>query len=59
MSRPFSVLLAASKIAFQFSETVLVSRRRGWTWGQIGTALGVSRRAAQKRYGPLAAELDQ
>jgi len=27
------------------------ARARGWTWQQIGDALGVSRQAVHKRYG--------
>jgi len=30
---------------------VLGARARGWTWQQIGDALGVSRQAVHKRYG--------
>lgn len=31
--------------------TVAHARRRGYTWEQIGAALGVTRQGAQKRYG--------
>jgi transcriptional regulator len=30
---------------------VLAARAHGWTWQQIGDALGVSRQAVHKKYG--------
>ncbi|MGH8872563.1 MAG: helix-turn-helix domain-containing protein [Acidimicrobiia bacterium] len=30
---------------------VLAARAQGWTWQQIGDALGVSRQAVHKKYG--------
>ncbi|MGZ4590492.1 MAG: hypothetical protein ACXV4A_14295 [Actinomycetes bacterium] len=30
---------------------VAAARRRGWSWDQIGDALGVSRQAAHKKHG--------
>jgi hypothetical protein len=30
---------------------VIAARRRGWTWQQIGDALGVSRQAVHKKHG--------
>lgn len=32
---------------------VLGARRAGWSWEQIGDALGVSRQAVHKKYGRL------
>lgn len=34
-------------------EHVTSARRAGWSWEQIGDALGVSKQAAHKKYGRL------
>lgn len=34
-------------------EHVIGARRAGWSWEQIGDALGVSRQAVHKKYGRL------
>ena len=31
-------------------ESVRAARRKGWSWDQIGDALGMSRQAAHKKY---------
>lgn len=33
------------------AEQVTAARREGWTWQQIGDALGVSRQAVHKKHG--------
>ncbi len=33
------------------STHVMAARAQGWTWQQIGDALGVSRQAVHKKYG--------
>lgn len=34
-------------------EHVVQARRSGWSWDQIGDALGVSRQAAHKKHGRI------
>ena len=33
------------------ADQVLVARRRGWSWQQIGDALGVTRQSVHAKYG--------
>ena len=37
--------------------SVIVARTKGLTWEQIGTALGVTKQAAQQRYGHLGGDV--
>ena len=39
----------------QVVRTVAAARRLGHSWGELGTALGVSRQAAQQRFGGMTA----
>ena len=43
---------ALRRLAEQVEATnVKLARERGWSWEQIGDALGVSRQSAHKKYG--------
>jgi hypothetical protein len=45
-------VVALRRLADQVeSQQVAAARRLGWSWDQIGDALGVSRQAAHKKYG--------
>ena len=45
-------VLALYRLAEQVEEeAVTAARRAGWSWDQIGDALGVSRQAAHKKHG--------
>ena len=45
-------VVALRRLADQVeSAQVASARRRGWSWEQIGDALGVSRQAVHKKYG--------
>jgi hypothetical protein len=45
-------VVALRRLADQVeSAQVASARRSGWSWEQIGDALGVSRQAVHKRYG--------
>jgi malonyl CoA-acyl carrier protein transacylase len=35
----------------ELADSVAAARRLGHSWGELGTALGVSRQAAQQRFG--------
>ena len=49
----FRAVLALRKLADQIEDrNVALARRRGWSWEQIGDALGVSRQAVHKKHGP-------
>jgi biotin operon repressor len=44
--------VALRRLADQVEAThVAAARRSGWSWEQIGDALGVSRQAVHKKYG--------
>jgi hypothetical protein len=44
--------VALRRLAEQVETThVRLARHRGWSWEQIGDALGVSRQAAHKKHG--------
>ena len=44
-------VLALRRLADQLEEkNVALARRRGWSWEQIGDALGISRQAAHKKH---------
>ena len=44
-------VLALRRLADQLEEQhVAIARRRGWSWEQIGDALGISRQAAHKKH---------
>ena len=55
-----AALAEAARIAERLDWALLAlvgeSRSRGLSWAAIGTALGVSRQAAQQRFGPWVAE---
>jgi hypothetical protein len=45
-------VVALRRLADQVeAKQVAEARRRGWSWDQIGDALGVSRQAAHKKHG--------
>jgi hypothetical protein len=45
-------VMALRRLADQLeARHVAAGRRQGWSWDQIGTALGISRQAAHKKYG--------
>jgi hypothetical protein len=47
-------VVALRRLADQVENTqVVAARRDGWSWEQIGDALGVSRQAAHKKHGSL------
>ena len=47
----FRAVLALRKLADQIEDrNVALARRRGWSWEQIGDALGTSRQAAHKKH---------
>jgi hypothetical protein len=47
-------VVALRRLADQVENTqVAAARRDGWSWEQIGDALGVSRQAAHKKHGSL------
>ena len=47
----FRAVIALRRLADRLEEdTVKTARRRGWSWDQIGDALGMSRQAAHKKY---------
>lgn len=41
----------------ELAQAVAAARADDWSWAMIGFMLGVSRQAAQQKYGALAAEL--
>ena len=43
----------------ELAQAVVSAREDGWSWAMIRIMLGVSRQAAQQRYGAAAAELAQ
>ncbi|HLV89570.1 MAG: helix-turn-helix domain-containing protein [Acidimicrobiales bacterium] len=48
----FDAVKALRKLADALEEQyVAVARRQGWTWQQIGDALGVTRQAVHKKHG--------
>lgn len=48
----FRAVLALRRLADQVEATNIASaREQGWSWKQIGDALGISRQAAHKKYG--------
>jgi hypothetical protein len=48
------ILLGLAELA-----AVRHARQAGWTWSEIGEALGITRQAAQQRFGVLLDEEDQ
>ena len=61
-----TLLKSVSRLADQRDETekelaqaVAAARQGGWSWGHIGLMLGVSRQAAQQKYGAKVTELAQ
>lgn len=40
-------------------DAIATARQNDWSWGDIGLMLGVTRQAAQQRYGAKVAELPQ
>jgi len=47
----FRAVLALRRLADQIeTKNVALARRRGWSWEQIGDALGISRQAAHKKH---------
>ncbi len=53
-SQGFEAVLALRRLADRLEEShVARARRQGWTWQQIGDALGVSRQAVHKKHGRL------
>lgn len=47
----FRAVSALRRLADQLEErNVSAARRRGWSWEQIGDALGISRQAAHKKH---------
>jgi hypothetical protein len=47
----FRAVLALRRLADQLEDRhVAIARRRGWSWEQIGDALGISRQAAHKKH---------
>ena len=47
----FRAVMALRRLADQLEEqSVRAARRKGWSWDQIGDALGMSRQAAHKKY---------
>ena len=38
------------EVGGELSEVVRLAREDGWSWRQVGDALGVSRQAAQQRF---------
>ena len=45
-------VVALHRLAEQVEdEAVAAARRAGWSWDQIGDALGISRQAAHKKHG--------
>lgn len=47
----FRAVAALRRLADQLEErNVSAARRRGWSWEQIGDALGISRQAAHKKH---------
>jgi hypothetical protein len=44
-------VLALRRLADQLeADAVKTARRKGWSWDEIGDALGMSRQAAHKKY---------
>lgn len=43
----------------ELAQAVAAARQDDWSWAMIGLMLGVTRQAAQQRYGALVAELAQ
>ena len=43
----------------ELAQAVAAAREDDWSWAMIGIMLGVSRQAAQQKYGALVAELAQ
>ena len=45
-------VMALRRLADQLeAKHVAAGRRQGWSWEQVGSALGISRQAAHKKYG--------
>ncbi|MYH72450.1 MAG: hypothetical protein F4153_07730 [Acidimicrobiia bacterium] len=47
------------RLETELAQAVAAAREDDWSWAMIGFMLGVSRQAAQQRYGAQAAELAQ
>ncbi|MCY3634016.1 MAG: hypothetical protein OXH23_00235 [bacterium] len=47
------------RLETELAQAVAAARQDDWSWAMIGFMLGVSRQAAQQRYGAQAAELAQ
>ena len=47
----FDAVKALRKLADALEGSTAVARRQGWTWQQIGDALGVTRQAVHKKHG--------
>ncbi|MEU8819486.1 hypothetical protein [Actinoplanes sp. NPDC048796] len=46
--------IALDRLNRELADEVRACRRAGATWGEIGGCLGVTKQAAQKRWGPAA-----
>jgi hypothetical protein len=51
-ARGLQAVVVLRRLADRLEEThVRVARAHGWTWQQIGDALGISRQAVHKKHG--------
>jgi hypothetical protein len=51
-SEGLQAVVALRRLADQLEQAhVVKARHQGWTWQQIGDALGISRQAAHKKHG--------
>lgn len=48
-----------ARLETELAQAVAAARADDWSWAMIGFMLGVTRQAAQQRYGAQAAELAQ